>query len=134
MAIITEEMKTIMTKMRTAAVATATSDGKPNVVPISFNKVLSDNEILLMDNYMKKTRANIEDNPLVAISFWDFEQGMGYQFKGRARIETDGSVFEEGVQWVKARRSQINPKAAIIVSVDEIYLVGAGDSGGKRIA
>ena len=87
-----------------------------------------------MDNYMKKTRANIEDNPLVAISFWDSEQGMGYQFKGKARIETNGSLFEDGVQWVKAKRPQANPKAAIIVGVDEIYLVGSGENGGKRIA
>ena len=134
MATITEKMKGIITKMRILAIATATRDGKPNVVPIGFTKVISESEILLMDNYMNKTRANIEDNPVVAISVWDLEEGMGYQFKGKARIETTGILFEEGTQWVKSKRPQANPKAAIIVKVDEIYLIGSGDNAGKRIA
>ena len=131
---ITKDMKEMIIRVRTAAVATATKDGKPNVVAIAFTKVISENEILLMDNYMNKTRANIEDNPVVAISVWDLEDRMGYQFKGKARIETTGIIFEEGTQWVKSKRPQVNPKAAIIVKVDEIYLIGSGNNSGKRIA
>ena len=130
---ITKEMQEIIAKVKTPAIATATRDGKPNVVPIAFTQVISENEILLMDNYMNKTRANIEDNPIVAISVWDLEDGMGYQFKGKARIETTGKLFEEGIQWVKSRRPQANPKAAIIVEVDEIYLIGSSDNAGKRV-
>ena len=131
---ITDEMQEMIAKVKTPAIATATRDGKPNVVPITFTKVISENEILLMDNYMNKTRANIEDNHMVAISAWNLEDGMGYQFKGKARIETTGKLFEEGIQWVKSKRPQTNPKAAIIVKIDEIYLIGSGDNAGKRIA
>jgi predicted pyridoxine 5'-phosphate oxidase superfamily flavin-nucleotide-binding protein len=131
---ITTEMKEMFTKVRTPSIATASRDGKPNVVPIAFTKVISDNEILLMDNYMNKTRANIEANPEVAISIWDFDLRTGYQFKGKARIQTAGTVFDEGIQWVKNRRPQIAPRAAIIVTVDEIYLLGSGPDAGKRIA
>ncbi|MFC2019244.1 pyridoxamine 5'-phosphate oxidase family protein [Chloroflexota bacterium] len=86
MAIITEEMKRMITKVRIPSIATATRNGKPNVVPIGFTKVISENEILLMDNYMNKTRANIEDNRVVAISVWDLEEGIGCQFKGKVKI------------------------------------------------
>ncbi|MFC2019269.1 pyridoxamine 5'-phosphate oxidase family protein [Chloroflexota bacterium] len=130
---ITEEMKEMIIKVRIPSIATATRDGKPNVAPIGFTKVISENEILLMDCHMNKTRANIEANPVVAISVWDLDKGMGYQFKGKARIETTGILFEEGTQWVKSRRPQNNPKAAIIITVDEIYLIGSGDNAGKRI-
>ena len=134
MAQITREMQEFISKVKTPAIATASKDGKPNVVPITFTKVISENEILLVDNYMNKTRANIEENPVVAISAWHLEEGMGYQFKGKARIETTGKIFEESIQWVKSRRPQTDPKAAIIVEVDEIYSIGPGERAGKRIA
>ena len=134
MSIITTEMKEIMAKVRTPSVATVSRDGRPNVVPIAFTKIISDDEIMLMDNYMNKTRANIEDNAMVAISAWSSEDHLGYQFKGKARIETTGKLFEDGVQWVKSRRPQTNPRAAIIVKIDEIYSLEPGDSSGKRIA
>jgi predicted pyridoxine 5'-phosphate oxidase superfamily flavin-nucleotide-binding protein len=134
MAKITREMQEMIAKVRTPSIATASRDGKPNVVPIAFTKVISEDEIMLMDNYMNKTRANIEDNPMVAISVWNLEEHMGYQFKGKARIETTGTLFEEGIQWVKSRRPQTNPRAAIIIKVDEIYLIGPGDKAGKRIS
>lgn len=134
MATITKEMQDMIARTRTPVVATASKDGKPNVVPITFTRVIADDEILLMDNYMNKTRANIEENPVVAITVWDVEQRLGYQFKGKARIETSGSLFKEGEQWVKSKRPQTNSRAAIIVRIEEIYLVGSGENAGKRVA
>jgi uncharacterized protein len=134
MAIITPEMKEVISKMAAPVVATATKDGKPNAVPIACVKVLSDDEILLMDNFMNKTRANIEANPVVAITVWSTDHHGGYQFKGKARVEIKGSVFEDGVQMVRARRPQMNPKAAIVVKVEEIYSIGGGPEAGKRLA
>ncbi len=134
MATITKDMQDMIARTRTPVVATASKDGKPNVVPITFTRVIADDEILLMDNYMNKTRANIEENPVVAITVWDVEQRLGYQFKGKAKIETSGSLFEEGRQWVKSKRPQTGSRAAIIVKIEEIYLVGSGDNAGKRVA
>ena len=134
MAKITEEMKEVVTKAQMPMIGTASRDATPNVVPIRFTKVVSENEILLMDNYMNKTRANVEANPQVAISVWDPDVRKGFQFKGKARIDKDGRIFEEGVKWVRSRRPEIAPRAAIIVTVDEIYLIGSGPNAGKRVA
>jgi len=131
---ITNEMKDVVTNAQKPMVATASRDAKPNVVPIGFTKVISKDEILLMDCYMNKTRVNIESNPEVAVTVWDPEVRKGFQFKGQARIETNGPIFEEGKQWVKTRRPQTEPKAAIIITVDEIYHIGSGPDAGKRIA
>lgn len=134
MAKITNEMRETLEKTRVPIVATATKDGKPNAVPITFTKVIADDEILVMDNFMQKTRQNIEANPRMAVSVWDMDSKKAFQFKGRARVESAGKTFDEGVQWVRSKAPQLNPKAAIIVKVDEIYITAAGQDAGKQIA
>jgi predicted pyridoxine 5'-phosphate oxidase superfamily flavin-nucleotide-binding protein len=125
MAQITDEMKDVATKARVFAIATSSLEGKPNVVPITFANVISDDEFLLMDNFMEKTEANLKANPRVAISCWDVNwqtmAARGYQFKGDARFEYSGKRFEEGCQWVKTLLPQVQSKAAIIVKVTSIY-------------
>jgi predicted pyridoxine 5'-phosphate oxidase superfamily flavin-nucleotide-binding protein len=133
MAKLTAEMKETAAEAKVFVLATATKEGKPNAVPITFAKVLSDEEILLMDNFMQKTVKNIEVNPSVSVSVWASGKG-GYQFKGNARIETSGKVFDEGVQWVQSRAPKLNPKGAVIVKVDEIYITTGGPDAGKRVA
>ena len=136
MARITQQMKEILEKAKNiSAVATSTKDGFPNVVPISHTKVISDDEILLMDMFMKKSKQNIELNPNVAISTWIIEEGKkkGYQFKGEARIENSGDVFEEGVKWVKSEKPDAKPESAIIVKVKSIYITSPGPDAGKEV-
>jgi len=130
---ITEEMKEVVAKARTPVLATSTPNGKPNAVPIAFTKVLSDDEILLMDNFMNKTRQNIDQNPMVAVSVWAIDAPTGYQFKGKARVESSGEIYEEGTKWVQSKMPQVAPKAAIILKVDEIYMICGGIDAGKRV-
>jgi len=132
MAKITAEMNEVADAAKVAVLATATKDGKPNAVPISFAKVISDDEILLMDNFMLKTRQNIAENPVAAVSLWADGKG-GYQFKGESIVETSGKNFEEGAKWVKSVAPGLNPKAAVIIKVSEIYLTTSGPDAGKRI-
>jgi len=132
MAKITAEMKEVADAAKVAILATATKDGKPNAVPIAFAKVVSDDEIMLMDNFMLKTRQNIAENPVAAVSLWADDKG-GYQFKGETIIETSGKKFEEGTKWVQSIAPVLNPKATVIVKVSEIYLTTPGPDAGKRI-
>jgi predicted pyridoxine 5'-phosphate oxidase superfamily flavin-nucleotide-binding protein len=121
---ITEEMKEVAAKARLFAVATVAENGEPNVVPIAFAKVFSDDEILLMDNFMKRTEENLKANPKVAVSVWDVNwetlTAKAFQFKGDARFEYSGKIFNEGREWVKSM-IPINSKAAIVVKVKSIY-------------
>ena len=133
MAKITEEMKEVAGKTKGFAVATATKDGDPHVIPVAFGKVLSEEEILLMDVFMKRTEENIKANPKIAVSVWDMESLKGYEFKGNARIETSGEVFDEGVKMVKAMMPQLSPKAAVIVTVSSIYVRSPGPDAGKQV-
>jgi len=133
MAKITDEMKEIAGKTKGFALATVTQDGDPHVIPVGFGRILSDDEILLVDVFMRKTLENIRANPKVVVSIWDFENIKGYEFKGNARIETSGSAFDESVKMVKGILPQLDAKGAIIVKVDSIYIRTPGPDAGKLV-
>lgn len=130
MAIITDEMKALLTKSMWV-LATADTNGVPNAVPIHFKKILDDEHLLLVDNFMNKTLANIKANPQVSVSVWDSDSG--YQFKGHAVIETTGSNMELGVELVARSKMPMNPKGVVVVNVEEIYLTTPGPNAGAKV-
>jgi len=133
MAKITEEMKGVAGKTKCFAVATATKDGEPHVIPVAFGKVLSEDELLVVDVFMKKTLENIKANPKIAVSAWDMESLKGYEFRGSAKIETSGKVFDESANMVKSAMPQLSAKGAVIVKVDSIHVRTPGPDAGKEI-
>lgn len=113
--------------------ATSSKEGKPNVVPIIFVWPWGEEEILIADNFFLKTRANIEENPVASLTFWDPETKEGYQVKGRVQVHTSGPIFEEVVSRVRSIRPTLKTKAAIVIKVEEIYTVKPGPDAGKRL-
>jgi len=127
-----KEMMEVIEK-ELAYVATATPDGVPNVVPIKFIKPLDDKTVLIADSYMVKSRANLEANPKVSFVVQDSAR-YPYQFKGSAEILTEGEHFDTVVNWIKDKSPLApKPKAAIVITIKEIYSVKVGDAG-KKIA
>jgi predicted pyridoxine 5'-phosphate oxidase superfamily flavin-nucleotide-binding protein len=129
--------------------ATSTLEGKPNVVPIGLCQAISDTQLIIIDVMFDKTRKNLEANPMVAISFTDHKRWQSYQLKGKAEIHTEGPVFErmqqireqkgerkrakmeqamamspelkEKAERMKEWRRNLKPKAAVLITVEEIY-------------
>ena len=133
---ITEEVKGVINQAKVVALATATEAGGPNVVPIAYKKVLSENELLLMNIFMRKTEENIKMNPEVAVSAWYTDSSgssKGYQLKGKARIETSGKIFNEGINIVQDTEPELIPKGAVIINVDSIYNISPGPNAGEQI-
>ena len=120
MAKINNEMKTLLEETDTWILATADRDAIPNAVPIRFVKLTNDERLLLVDNFMKKTVNNIGINPFVAVSVW--KDKTGYQFKGKAKIETSGKNFEIGAKMVKAKIPELSPKGVVMVDIDSVYI------------
>ena len=112
--------------------ATTSSEGIPNVVPIGFARPIDNTSILIADNYMKKTRKNMEENPNVSIVTKDAQKNP-YQFKGTAEIFESGKIFEEVVEWAQNVMTKLNPKAAIVVKVTDVYSVKPGPEAGKKV-
>ncbi|HEX3013856.1 MAG TPA: flavin-nucleotide-binding protein, partial [Methanobacterium sp.] len=55
------------------------------------------------------------------------------QFKGTVEIIEEGKYFDEAVDWAKSVMSQLAPKAAILLKVEEIYSVQPGPEAGKKV-
>ncbi len=135
MAKLSQDIKAVMEKTRGYAVATCSKDGIPNVVPIHFVKILSDDEIMLADVFMKKTLANIQQNPVMAVSVWDWDSKprKGFQFKGTPRIETSGKVYDMAVEIVREQKPDLTPKSAIVLKITDIFVTSPGPDAGKNI-
>ena len=92
-----------------------------------------DNEtIMIVDNYLNKTRKNLENNPKASLVSRDASK-CPYQFKGSVEIIESGKYFDEAVDWATSVMSQLAPKAAILLKVEEVYSVQPGPEAGKKI-
>jgi len=108
------------------------ADDMPNVVPIGFARPIDNENILLVDNFMKKTRENMGKNPKAAIVVRDASK-CPYQFKGTVEIFESGKYFDDAVDWATSVMSKLSPKAAILLKVEEIYSVQPGPDAGKKV-
>ena len=130
--VLTEEMKDAIEKDNVVFLATATPDGVPNVVPIGFARPIENETILIVDNFLKKTRKNLEDNPKASLVVRDASKAP-YQFKGSVEIVESGKYFDQAVDWATSVMSQLAPKAAVLLKVEEIYSVQPGPEAGKKV-
>ena len=126
-----DEMRGLLKETEIWVLATADRNGIPNAVPLGCVKLLDDDSLLLVDNFMKKTVDNIAVNPYVAVSVW--EDATGYQFKGNATIERSGEHFDAAVKMVKARNAELTPKGIVLVTIDSIYITSPGTDAGKKV-
>jgi len=129
--VMTEEMMDAVEKDNVVFFATATKEGVPNVVPIGFARPIDNKTIMIVDNYLNKTRKNLEDNPKASLVPRDASK-CPYQFKGTVEILTSGKVFDDAVDWATSVMSKLAPKAAVILNVEEIYTVQPGPDAGSK--
>ncbi len=128
---LTDEMMDAIEK-NLVFIATASSDGTPNVVPIGFVRPIDNKRILIVDIYMKKTLSNLEENPKISIIVQNAKEHP-YQFKGTVKIFKSGEFFDEAVEWAQNVMSEVEPKSAILMTIEEIYSVKPGPDAGKKV-
>ncbi len=124
----TQDMKDIMQDSKVFIFCTADKNGKPNGVPVGA-KIISDDEILIVDYMMVKTRQNIAENPFVAITAWGNEH-YGYQFKGSTHVQTSGEYLNKALEMYESNGGALSltVKAAIVIKISEVYYIGMKDS------
>lgn len=132
MMVLTKEMMEAIDK-NLVFVATVSKEGVPNVVPIGFARPLDENTILIADNYMNKTIKNLENNHKLSLIVQD-PKSLPFQFKGTVEIFKSGEYFDQVVDWAQNVMSELEPKSAILFTVEDIYSVKPGPETGKKIA
>ena len=120
MAKLSPEIMAEMKKQGIFALATATKDGVPNVVPVGFLYVGDDGMVWVIDNYFKKTLKNIEAKE-------------SYQVKGRACIVSSGEDYEKAVAFAHAKKETYPAKNLIKIDVIEVYYTTPGAHAGDLV-
>ena len=128
------EVRETLEKQWPHPLATASTEGKPNVVYIGILKVLDDETLVLSDNYFKKTAANLEENPWASIVCWTKDPKKSYQIKGKVTFQDEGEIFDDIVEVVRKRNPKVKVKRAAIMKIEEIYEANSGPTAGDRIA
>ncbi len=136
MAQMTERMQKLFEKVPNVVLSTATVDGSPNSVPVGSKKIINSETILISNQFLNKTLANLKANPKVAVTFWEGVEG--YQLKGTVTIETSGQRYEETARWIEDLGNKLGfplkSKGALIVNIEEIYGVSPGPGAGRQLA
>jgi predicted pyridoxine 5'-phosphate oxidase superfamily flavin-nucleotide-binding protein len=118
------------------AVATCDGNGVPNVVCCSMKQAPDAETVMISDQYMNKTLANLKANPRMAVTAWD--ETHGYQVKGTVTYENEGPRYEQVAAQVHEILSSMGydfrSKGVCWLHVDEVYSVTPGPDAGARIA
>jgi uncharacterized protein len=113
-------------------VATVTEEGEPHLAPVCFVKPIGKDKLLIGVSFISKTASNIKEGSRVAIGNAVYPNG--YMVKGNGEILTKGSYFDDFKERIEKRfGGKIKPKAALLVSVEEVYHLKPAE-GKKRIA
>lgn len=101
----------------TISFATVNQDNTPNVIGVACVKVVSANQLVITDNFMKQTKENIKINDNICLAVWD-SNWEGYKFLGKAKYFSEG----EWVKFVKKIQDNKNlpTKGAILITISEV--------------
>ena len=101
------------------AVAFATVDGKnkPNVIGVAYVKAVSENQVVITNNYMKQTIKNLEKNNNVCLAVWD-KNWIGYKLVGTAEYFDQGK-WKEFVEKMPENKG-LPAKGAILVTISKL--------------
>ena len=92
---LTQDMKNLISQVRLCYAATASKDGMPNVSPKGSIMVVDDNTVAFACMMSPKTVSNLKENPKIAVAVVDAQARKGFQFKGKAVLETSGKLFDQ---------------------------------------
>ena len=116
-----EDMKRLVTEQRLGFVATVCPDGTPNLSPKGTTAIWDDDHIVFADIRSPATVSNLRRNPSTEINVVDPMVRKGYRFKGVASVLTEGVLFEQIVDFYRAKRNLEEGliRSVVLVKIDE---------------
>ncbi len=114
------------------ALATASKEGVPNVVPIGFLWVENEHEIWVIDNYLNKTLTNIKENPVASVYAIGGDGHQCVQVKGAVRYCTAGPEYQKAHDLAKKKNEMYPAKGLVRIIVTDIYNTTPGSDAGKK--
>ncbi len=114
-------------------VGTADRNGRPNIAPKGSMRLENEETFVFTEGGGKKTLQNLKENPEVTVAYVDREKVEGYQFKGKAEIIEQGSLYDKFAKIAEERGRQ-KPIAVVKIKIEEIYSLKPGPMAGEKIA
>jgi predicted pyridoxine 5'-phosphate oxidase superfamily flavin-nucleotide-binding protein len=129
---VSPEIKSVFEKQRVIPMATADRHARPNVILVGMWYWADDETLVISDNYLNKTKSNLEENPVVAFNGWS--DGKSYQIKARVNFETSGPRYERIKKMATSGTRQFPGKAAVVCVVEEIFQGNGGQGAGQKLS
>jgi len=119
---INEELKQLV-ENNIVAFASVDEAGKPHNIAVAYPKVVSKNQIIITDNFMKETIQNILKNNSISLVVWntdweDIKDCYGYELRGTIKYFTSGK-WHDFVKNMKKNKG-LPAKGAILITVNKI--------------
>jgi uncharacterized protein len=111
LAILTPDMKRVVSEQRLGYIATVCPDHTPNLSPKGTTTVWDDDHIVFADICSPGTVENLRHNPAVEINVVDPMLRKGYRFKGSAVVLEAGAQFEKVMGFYRTTH-KLHPKTA----------------------
>ncbi|HEY3329489.1 MAG TPA: pyridoxamine 5'-phosphate oxidase family protein [Capsulimonadaceae bacterium] len=116
-------------------VATIGPDGWPNIAIKGSGALVDDQHIFFADVFSKKTRDNLQANPVCAVGIYDHDKRIAMQVKGHATLVESGKLFDNVSERIAAKQPALPPvKYVVEIVVESIWDMSAGPTAGDRLA
>ncbi len=130
---LTDDLIEAFNALRIIPLATADKDGVPNVAPVGAKALADPETILVMDNFMQKTVANIRENPKAAIYVWGEGVKGCFQIHGDVTYVDEGGQFETFRKDTLARKPNVPAKGMLVIKITDVYTCNPGAGAGNKI-
>ena len=130
---LTDDLIEAFNAVRVIPFATAGKDGAPNVAPMAGKELADRETILVMDNFMQKTIANIRENPRAAIYLWGPGVKGCFQIHGDVTYVAEGEQFEAFRSRMLVRIPKAPAKGMLVIKITDVYTCTAGPGAGDKI-
>lgn len=95
-----EQIKEVKDGGQLVHLATASLEGKPNIVPMRFARKAMEGVLVIADMYFGKTRVNLKENSQLALSVaFPARDKYPYVISGQGSIAEKGSTGRLGELW-----------------------------------
>jgi|GEM_PF-196487 len=115
------------------ALATAGADGAPNVAPMFWKVWYDEATLLVLDNFMRTTKANVLATGKASVSAWDAAADFAYQLKGTADYVTDGPYYAAAAAHMAAKKPGQQLKGVVVLDVTDVFTQQPGATAGSRL-
>lgn len=120
MGILTIDVQEFVRTRKLGFVATVCPDGSPNLSPKGTTTAWDDEHLVFADIHSPGTVENLLVNPAIEINVVDVFTRKGYRFKGKARVLTEGPLFDEISLFYSKTGADYLINNIVLVKVDKI--------------